>query len=203
MRRNIDAWWPMVQSRRGRGDRHERLGLRRDGQGIRPLARATIPPTPTKASRIADLTRDLSELLPDLVGARPPGARRGAGSGAAAPQGASTLAFHPPCTLQHGQRLRGGVETALSALGFDVARRDERGAPVLRLGRHVLGAAARARQRAARPQARATSTSSRRRRSCRPTSAASSTCRAARRRRCGTGSRCSTTRSRADARAPR
>jgi len=30
------------------------------------------------------------------------------------------LAFHPPCTLQHGQQLRGGVETHLNALGFDV-----------------------------------------------------------------------------------
>ena len=56
--------------------------------------------------------------------------------------------------------LRGGVEAALNALGFDVRVADERGAPLLRLGRHVLGAAARARQRAARPQARPTSTSS-------------------------------------------
>jgi glycolate oxidase iron-sulfur subunit len=30
------------------------------------------------------------------------------------------LAFHPPCTLQHGQRLRGGVEAQLATLGFDV-----------------------------------------------------------------------------------
>ena len=30
------------------------------------------------------------------------------------------LAFHPPCTLQHGQQLRGGVEQHLRALGFDV-----------------------------------------------------------------------------------
>ncbi len=52
----------MVHERRGRGDRHERLGLRRDGQGVRPLARARPGTTPTKAGRIADLTRDLSEL---------------------------------------------------------------------------------------------------------------------------------------------
>ena len=30
------------------------------------------------------------------------------------------LAFHPPCTLQHGQQLRGGVEAHLNALGFEV-----------------------------------------------------------------------------------
>jgi glycolate oxidase iron-sulfur subunit len=28
--------------------------------------------------------------------------------------------FHPPCTLQHGQKLRGGVEQHLAALGFDL-----------------------------------------------------------------------------------
>ncbi|NUP87686.1 MAG: glycolate oxidase subunit GlcF, partial [Burkholderiaceae bacterium] len=30
------------------------------------------------------------------------------------------VAFHPPCTLQHGQQLRGGVESGLRALGFEV-----------------------------------------------------------------------------------
>ena len=30
------------------------------------------------------------------------------------------LALHAPCTLQHGQRLRGGIEHHLRALGFDV-----------------------------------------------------------------------------------
>ncbi|MDE1979369.1 MAG: glycolate oxidase subunit GlcF, partial [Betaproteobacteria bacterium] len=30
------------------------------------------------------------------------------------------VAFHPPCTLQHGQKLRGGVETHLGELGFTV-----------------------------------------------------------------------------------
>jgi glycolate oxidase iron-sulfur subunit len=30
------------------------------------------------------------------------------------------LAYHPPCTLQHGQQLRGGVEAGLRELGFEV-----------------------------------------------------------------------------------
>jgi glycolate oxidase iron-sulfur subunit len=30
------------------------------------------------------------------------------------------LVFHPPCTLQHGQLLRGGVESHLQELGFRV-----------------------------------------------------------------------------------
>jgi glycolate oxidase iron-sulfur subunit len=36
------------------------------------------------------------------------------------PEGLPRLAFHAPCTLQHGQRLNGGIETHLRALGFDV-----------------------------------------------------------------------------------
>jgi len=30
------------------------------------------------------------------------------------------LALHPPCTLQHGQQLRGGIEAGLRELGFEV-----------------------------------------------------------------------------------
>jgi glycolate oxidase iron-sulfur subunit len=30
------------------------------------------------------------------------------------------LALHPPCTLQHGQQLRGGIEDGLRELGFEV-----------------------------------------------------------------------------------
>jgi len=68
------------------------------------------PAYAAKAARISDLTRDLSELLPELV--EPLRARVTAQAG--------QIAFHPPCTLQHGQQLRGGVEQHLGALGFDV-----------------------------------------------------------------------------------
>ena len=80
------------------------------------------PAYAAKAQRISDLTKDLSELLPDIVGAlkasRPelvPGPPK-AGDVATGRH----LAFHPPCSLQHGQQLRGGVEQHLGALGFKV-----------------------------------------------------------------------------------
>ena len=63
-----------------------------------------------KAARIGDATRDLSELLPDLVPLLREQVRPRTG----------IYAFHPPCTLQHGQQLRGGVEQHMAALGFDV-----------------------------------------------------------------------------------
>ena len=71
-----------------------------------------------KARRISALTKDLSELLPDLVAPL---------KGRLAATPAQRLAFHPPCTLQHGQQLRGGVESGLRELGFDVTLADEGG----------------------------------------------------------------------------
>jgi glycolate oxidase iron-sulfur subunit len=64
-----------------------------------------------KAARVSALTQDLSELLPLLAD----GLR-----GKVNAVGQPTLVFHPPCTLQHGQKLRGGVEQHLAALGFSV-----------------------------------------------------------------------------------
>jgi glycolate oxidase iron-sulfur subunit len=112
MRRNIDAWWPMVASGAVEG-----IVMNASGCGVtvkeygHSLARD--PHYAERASRVADLTRDVSELLPDIVAAIKPKlspTRR-----------KPRLAFHPPCTLQHGQRLRGGVETGLASLGFEVA----------------------------------------------------------------------------------
>jgi len=64
-----------------------------------------------KSARISGLARDLSEFLPQLAAALKDKVRPGS---------VGRLAFHSPCTLQHGQRLRGEVETQLRALGFDV-----------------------------------------------------------------------------------
>lgn len=64
-----------------------------------------------KAARVSELTRDLSELLPELL----PRLR-----GKVKVCDKPVLAFHPPCTLQHGQKLRGLVEEHLAMLGFSV-----------------------------------------------------------------------------------
>jgi glycolate oxidase iron-sulfur subunit len=45
---------------------------------------------------------------------------RGGGAVNTAEGKAPAIAFHPPCTLQHGQQLRGGVEKHLGELGFQV-----------------------------------------------------------------------------------
>ncbi|UJB66120.1 glycolate oxidase subunit GlcF [Acidovorax sp. YS12] len=122
MRANIDAWWPLVEGRAQEGSQDgveegavEAIVMNASGCGATVkdyghLLRhdATYA---AKAARISALTRDLSELLPELV----PALR---GRLAQRPRG--PVAYHPPCTLQHGQKLRGGVEQHLRALGFDV-----------------------------------------------------------------------------------
>jgi len=74
-------------------------------------ALAHAPAYAERAQRISALTKDLSELLPELVEPLRPKLKS---------MDVKRLAFHPPCTLQHGQQLRGGVETHLNALGFEV-----------------------------------------------------------------------------------
>ncbi len=114
MRRNIDAWWPLVEGLTDKGA-VEAIVMNASGCGATVKdyghALAHDPAYAERARRIAALTRDLSELLPDLLPALKPRLQR---------RGLTQLAFHPPCTLQHGQQLRGGVEAALTELGFTV-----------------------------------------------------------------------------------
>ena len=110
MRRNIDAWWPLIESGTA-----EAIVMNASGCGVTVKeyghALAHDAEYADKAARVSELTRDLSELLPELVPALRDRVK---------PGGEKKLAFHPPCTLQHGQKLRGGVETHLNALGFEV-----------------------------------------------------------------------------------
>ena len=110
MRRNIDAWWPMVNA-----GTVEAIVMNASGCGVAVKdyghALAADPAYADKAKRISALTRDLSELLPEIVTALKPRLKN-------APAG--LLAFHTPCTLQHGQQLRGGVEGAFRELGFSI-----------------------------------------------------------------------------------
>ena len=84
MRRNVDAWWPLIE--RGSVEAiDECLGLRTGGEGIRPRAGARPGLAPI-ARRISELARDLSELLPDLVAAPAgPAGRREAATGRVSP----------------------------------------------------------------------------------------------------------------------
>jgi glycolate oxidase iron-sulfur subunit len=109
MRANIDAWWPHIE----RGE-VEAIVMNASGCGVTVKDYGHLlahdAAYADKAERVSELTRDLSELLPDIAQVL-----RGK---VKAPDG--PIAYHPPCTLQHGQKLRGGVEQGLRELGFDI-----------------------------------------------------------------------------------
>ena len=110
MRANIDAWWPSIESQS-----IEAIVMNASGCGVTVKEYGHIlqddPQYADKAQRVGDLTKDLSELLPDLVGAL---------KNKVNVKRAQAVTFHPPCTLQHGQQLRGGVEKHLGELGFNI-----------------------------------------------------------------------------------
>jgi len=112
MKNNIDAWWSHV------AQGVEAIVMNASGCGVTVKDYGHIfrndAAYAEKAARISELTKDLSELLPHLM----PTLQQRIQPAQALAQG--QLAFHPPCTLQHGQQLKGGVETHMSALGFKV-----------------------------------------------------------------------------------
>lgn len=109
VRRNIDAWWPHVEAG------VEAIVMNASGCGAMVKEYAHLlrhdPAYAEKAQRIVALTKDLAELLPQHAAKltsklRQPSTER--------------VVFHPPCTLQHGQKIRGVVEQLLGALGAEV-----------------------------------------------------------------------------------
>ncbi|MCB8747156.1 glycolate oxidase subunit GlcF [Rhodoferax sp. U2-2l] len=113
MRTNIDAWWPFIDGTAGQPG-VEGIVMNASGCGATVKDYGHIlrddPVYAAKAARISALTQDISEWLPELseklrdrVKAR-----------------ASQIAFHPPCSLQHGMKLRGGVEKYMVELGFNL-----------------------------------------------------------------------------------
>ena len=110
MRALIDAWWPMVE----RGE-VEAIVMTASGCGVTVKdyghLLAQDDAYRDKAARISALAKDLCEVVP--FEAIAPGSAHG------------RVAFQSPCTLQHGQQLRGMVEARLARAGFElVAVRD-------------------------------------------------------------------------------
>jgi glycolate oxidase iron-sulfur subunit len=106
MKHNIDAWWPRIEAGA------EAIVITASGCGAMVkdygVQLRDDPDYAAKAARISAVTRDLGEIFAredvSQLGVFPP--RR--------------IAFHAPCTLQHGQRLHGVVEGTLQKLGFEL-----------------------------------------------------------------------------------
>ncbi|NCA69744.1 MAG: glycolate oxidase iron-sulfur subunit [Sphingobacteriia bacterium] len=105
MRRNIDAWWPEIEQ----GCEAILVNASGCGAMVKDYGQvlADDPRYAERAARVAALARDPIEILSTLD-LTPLGI-----SG-----GGRKVAFHAPCTLQHGQQLKQVVEPLLARLGF-------------------------------------------------------------------------------------
>jgi len=113
MRRLIDAWWPHIEQGA------EAIVITASGCGVMVKdyghALAHDPAYAEKAKRVSDLARDISEVViaekSKLIALVPR-------ASSLAPR--RRVAFHAPCTLQHGMRIKGSVEALLAELGYDL-----------------------------------------------------------------------------------
>ncbi|APR04717.1 glycolate oxidase subunit GlcF [Thauera chlorobenzoica] len=111
-RRNIDAWWPAIE-----GGGVEAVVTTASGCGVQVKDYAHLLQQDgayaAKALRVSALARDIGEV----VAAEAPALQAALG---ARVQPKRVLAWHAPCTLQHGLRIRGTVEALLAAAGFEL-----------------------------------------------------------------------------------
>lgn len=125
-RRNIDAWWPYIES----PTPVEAILINASGCGAWVKDYGSLladePAYADKARRVVALARDPGELLAGWLPLlkRKLAKRMQAGQ---APGQASlgAVTFHPPCSLSHAQKLSsaakpGPIEQGLRELGFDV-----------------------------------------------------------------------------------
>lgn len=117
MRRNIDAWWPEVEK--------GAMGLLATASGCGVMLKdyghvlASDAAYADKAKKVSAIAMDTVEAvrvaLDSLDDERLTIIRSAA-------EAKGPVAFHPPCTLQHGQRLAGVTEGLLRRLGYSLTK---------------------------------------------------------------------------------
>ncbi len=117
MRRNIDAWWPELQG--------GAAGIIATASGCGVMLKdyghvlAGDPDYAEKARRVSELSMDTVQAVSVALESLDESVLSRAKQSAAS---RGPVAFHPPCTLQHGQRLAGVTEATLRRLGFTLTR---------------------------------------------------------------------------------
>ena len=106
IRNNIDSWWPMI-------DDVEAIISTASGCGVMLKDYAKLlsddPAYSEKAEKISAMAQDVSEYFKSNFTASDD-------------QKSQRLAFHNPCTLQHGQKIQGLVESILESCGFTLLK---------------------------------------------------------------------------------
>jgi glycolate oxidase iron-sulfur subunit len=137
MRRNVDAWWPYIASGSGIGvargtkgveeaesfDSAEAIVITASGCGVTVKEYGHLlrhdPAYAQKAMVISEIARDISEVIDGEIQTLQPLLDRASDSTGTHHE-MPKLAFHSPCTLQHGMKIRGTVERILLAAGFEL-----------------------------------------------------------------------------------
>lgn len=115
MRRNIDAWWPFIDEKENTQP-IEAIVMTASGCGATVKEYGHLlrhdPVYAEKAARISTITKDISEILAVETDALAALLEK------SGPPHEMRLAFHSPCTLQHGMQIRGVVEKILATAGI-------------------------------------------------------------------------------------
>jgi glycolate oxidase iron-sulfur subunit len=108
MRALIDTWWPHVEAGA------EAIVMTASGCGAVVKEYGHLlrddPAYAAKAAKVSAMTKDICEVLDGEFDRLSPLLGKKGGR----------VAFHPPCTLQHGLRLRGVTESLLDRAGFEL-----------------------------------------------------------------------------------
>ena len=107
IKQRIDTWWPLVQAG------VEAIISTASGCGVTVKDYGELLKDDAeyadKAIRVAELAVDISEIISNEIANSPPSPEL---------QQNLKVAFHSPCTLQHGQKITGKIEALLQAWGF-------------------------------------------------------------------------------------
>ena len=107
MKANVDAWWPYVEQGA------EAIVITASGCGTMVADYGHLlsgdPAYAARAARISELAKDISEVV---------AAEKGGLAARLRDRPAAKVAFHSPCSLQHGLKIRGVVESILVDCGF-------------------------------------------------------------------------------------
>jgi len=108
MRALIDRWWPYIEAGA------EAIVMTASGCGVTVKEYGHLlqhdARYAAKAARVSAMTRDISEVLDAEFNRLEPMLGKPGGR----------VAFHPPCTLQHGQNIKGVSERLLERAGFEL-----------------------------------------------------------------------------------
>jgi glycolate oxidase iron-sulfur subunit len=113
MRRNIDAWWPLIEQGA------ENIVITASGCGVMAKEYGELlkhdKEYSAKAKRISELCKDICEII-----------NQQKISNDQFKTDNLKIAFQSPCTLQHGQQLDGVVEKILSSAGFELVEIEDK-----------------------------------------------------------------------------